>query len=70
MNAVATLIRISDVQLMLSASRSTVYRLLDAGELERVYLGSATRIVDDSVQDYITRLRAQQAPHGLEGRRP
>lgn len=61
--------RISDVQTVLSTSRSTVYRLIESGHLERVYVGSAMRIVDDSVQAYIQRLRAQQAPHGLEGRR-
>ena len=59
--------RISDVQTVLATSRSTVYRLLEAGELERVYLGSATRIVDESVQGFIQRLRGQQAPHGLGG---
>jgi excisionase family DNA binding protein len=59
--------RISDVQSALATSRSTVYRLLEAGELERVYLGSVTRIVDESVQGYIQRLRVQQTPRGLDG---
>jgi len=59
--------RISDVQTVLATSRSTVYRLLEAGELERVYLGSVTRIVDESVQGYIQRLRGQETPHGLDG---
>jgi excisionase family DNA binding protein len=64
---VPTLMRISDVQSVLATSRSTVYRLLEAGELERVYLGSVTRIVDESVQSYIQRLRVQQTPHGRGG---
>jgi excisionase family DNA binding protein len=61
--------RISDVQTVLAASRSTVYRLLQAGELERVSLGSATRIVDDSVQAYIDRLRFKQPACGMDDRR-
>ena len=59
--------RIIDVQSVLATSRSTVYRLLEAGELERVYLGSATRIVDESVQGLIQRLRGQETPRGLDG---
>ncbi len=70
MNAVTTLMRISDVQNVLSTSRSTVYRLIESGHLERVYVGSAMRIVDDSVQDYITRLRTAQASSWSDGRRP
>ncbi len=62
--------RISDVQNVLSTSRSTVYRLIESGKLERVYVVSAMRIVDDSVQNYITRLRTAQATSWSDGRRP
>lgn len=51
------LLRIKDVQSRLSVPRSTVYELIDKGELERVYIASAPRIVDDSVEAYIDRLR-------------
>ena len=52
-----TLLRIKDVQNLLAAGRSTVYELIDRGELERVYIGSSPRIVDTSVESYINRLR-------------
>jgi len=53
------LLRIPDVQKLLKASRSTVYRLVEAGELERVHLGSSARIIDDSVYAFIEKLRTE-----------
>ena len=66
----STLLRIHDVQSVLATSRSTVYRLIEAGHLERVYVGSAIRIVDESVQQYITHLRTSHATSELDGRAP
>jgi len=57
LKVVTALLRIPDVQKLLQASRSTVYRLVDCGELERVHLGSSARIIDDSVYAFIEKLR-------------
>jgi excisionase family DNA binding protein len=57
LKVMTALLRIPDVQKLLQASRSTVYRLVDSGQLERVHLGSSARIIDDSVYAFIEKLR-------------
>ncbi len=51
------LLTIQQVQTQLSLSRSSVYRLMDEKQLERVYVNSAPRVVSDSVDAFIDRLR-------------
>jgi excisionase family DNA binding protein len=51
------LLRIEEAQEQLSVSRSTIYRLVEDHQLERVYIGIAPRIVSDSVDSYIEELR-------------
>ncbi len=57
--AMTSLLRISDAQERLAASRSTVYRLIRNQKLECVYLGSSPRIPDDSLERLIGELRGQ-----------
>jgi len=57
--AMTTLLRISDAQDRLAASRSTVYRLIRNQKLECVYLGSSPRIPEDSLERLIGELRGQ-----------
>jgi excisionase family DNA binding protein len=59
--AMTSLLRISDAQERLAASRSTVYRLIRDRKLECVYLGSSPRIPDDSLERLIDDLRGQHA---------
>lgn len=42
-------------------SRATVYRLIDAGELERVKLGRRALVPAESVRSYVARLSADAA---------
>jgi excisionase family DNA binding protein len=55
--SMTALLRISDVEQRLAMGRSSVYRLIEAGVIERVYVGSSPRIVDESVELYIQKLR-------------
>lgn len=55
--AMTSLLRISDVQTRLAASRSTVYRLIRDRKLECVYLGTSPRITDESIERFIDELR-------------
>lgn len=57
--AMTSLLRISDAQERLAASRSTVYRLIRDQKLECVYMGSSPRIPDDSLERFIGELRGQ-----------
>jgi excisionase family DNA binding protein len=50
--------RVEETARLIGASRSTVYRLLDAGELEAVHIGRAVRITRASTEQYVERLRA------------
>lgn len=61
----ADLLRLSEVESRLSASRTTVYRLIRAGLIERVFIGDSPRVVDESVDNYIEQLR--QTPKSLFG---
>jgi excisionase family DNA binding protein len=51
-----TYISISEVQQTLSVSRSTVYRLIERGELRCVHIGRAVRISSEDVQAFLRRL--------------
>lgn len=48
---------VQEVQDALRVSRSTVYRLLDSGELESIKIGSNLRIITESVTSYVEKLR-------------
>jgi excisionase family DNA binding protein len=45
---------------LLDVSRTTVYALLAAGELESVQIGRSRRIPTDSAEGYVARLRDAQ----------
>ena len=49
------LLRIPQVQFVLSVGRSTVYDLINAGELETVRMGRAIRVTMDSVKAWFNR---------------
>ena len=53
---------IPEAQIILGVSRSTVLRLLDAGELVRVRVGGRTLVDPASIRDYIARNREEAAP--------
>lgn len=53
-----TLLTIPEVGTVLAISRPTVYRLIDAGKLERVHVGAASRITVKSVDSYVESLIA------------
>ena len=46
---------------VLGCGRTLIYELLNAGELEAIKLHRLRRIPADSVNDYVDRLRAEQA---------
>ncbi len=49
------LLRIPQVAFVLSCGRSTVYDLINAGELETVRMGRAIRVTMDSVKAWFNR---------------
>ena len=55
-----TLISIFEFQQMLNISRSTVYRLIERGEIGCVRIGRAVRIPSEDVDAFIQRLRAAE----------
>ncbi len=48
-----TLLTFLEVQDRLRVSRSTVYRLIRAGELDVIHIGAAIRISEESLESYI-----------------
>ncbi|QNT78619.1 helix-turn-helix domain-containing protein [Entomobacter blattae] len=56
------MITIRETQSLLSISRASVYRLIDYGELEKVYILTSPRISLKSIQDYIERQNAKKHP--------
>lgn len=44
----------------LAIRRTSLYRLLDSGELESVHIGRARRIPEDAVDRFIESLRTKQ----------
>jgi excisionase family DNA binding protein len=59
-----SLLTVSEVAQMFRCSPLKVRRLADAGDLERVKLGSLVRITPESVAAYKQRLRDQAAGDG------
>jgi|GEM_PF-5209270 len=53
------LVSMSTASVMLDVSRSTLYRLIAAGELKRVHIDRSARITADSIAAYVARLIAQ-----------
>ena len=62
------LLRIADAAEFLAVSRSTIYALCAAGELQRVTIGRASRIEVDSLLDYISRHRVPHVGGDGDGR--
>ena len=60
----SALISISEFQEMCRISRSTVYRLIERGEIERVNIGRAVRLRREDVDRWMTALSAIQASDG------
>lgn len=52
------LLRTEEAARVLGVSRTTIYRLIDAGEIERVHVIESARITRASIDAYIARLRA------------
>ena len=46
---------------ILGVSRTTVYELIAAGELETVHIGRSMRLPVDTLDDYVERLRRRHA---------
>jgi excisionase family DNA binding protein len=51
------LVRVEEAAHMLSLSRSKVYELLAAGDIEAIAIGRSRLIPVDGLHDYINRLR-------------
>lgn len=47
------LLTLADVQSRLNVSRSSVYRLIRAGELDVVHIGAAIRIREESLDSFV-----------------
>ena len=52
------LLRVPEVCFMLSIGRSTVYELINSGELKAVRIGKAVRVSRGAIDAYVTRLEA------------
>jgi excisionase family DNA binding protein len=52
------LLSIEDAGKALGVGRSTIYGLIDSGDLEVVHIGRAARVPVESVQSFVRRLRA------------
>ena len=52
---------IEEAARLLSLSRSTLYELMAAGELETIKVGRARRVTEDQLQDFIRRHTAAEA---------
>lgn len=62
-----TLLRVRDVTERLGLGRATVFKLINAGELEPLHLGTRTlRIPSDSVDAYIERARKAEKKRATE----
>ena len=51
------LMKVSEVAAELSCGRSTIYELVNNGELNPVYLGRSVRIPADEVASFVAKLR-------------
>ncbi len=54
--------RIESVKLALDVGRSTIYRLIDDGELQTVHIGRCALVTDESLRAYVERLTGVSAP--------
>jgi excisionase family DNA binding protein len=45
---------------VLRISRTKLYELLDAGEIESIHIGRSRKIPADSLRSYVSRLRTEQ----------
>ena len=52
------LLSIEDAGRALGVGRSTIYGLIDSGDLEVVHIGRAARVPVESVQGFVRQLRA------------
>ena len=55
MSTASTLLTIRQAQEGLGVSRSTVYRLIEAGDLQRLYVRTSPRIAEPSLIRYVSR---------------
>lgn len=55
------LLTVKDAAKTLAVSPRTLYQLLDNGSLESVHIGACRRIPAAALEDYVARLRAEQA---------
>jgi excisionase family DNA binding protein len=53
-------VRIPQAAQMLGVGRTTIYTLINSGEIEIIKIGSATVIVVDSLRAYVTRRQLGQ----------
>lgn len=53
-----TLMTVNDAAKHLSISRSSIYRLIRAGELETIHIGRSTRIVRKDLGAYVSSLKS------------
>lgn len=52
------LVTIEEAGKLLCLSRSSVYRLIDSGDIEAVHIGRAVRVPVTALADFVDRLRA------------
>jgi excisionase family DNA binding protein len=46
-------LKVQEVAMLLSVSRATVYRLVDEGRLERVWVGTSIRVPETSLDGFL-----------------
>jgi hypothetical protein len=51
------LVSITDFGAEVGVGRTTAYQLVEAGEVETVYIGARRLVVADSIDNYVERLR-------------
>ena len=51
----------------LSVSRATFYRLVSAGELQVIKLGSRTMVAETELERFVARLQANSGPGAASG---
>ena len=56
------LLRVELAAERLGIGRSTLYQMIRRGEIESITIGSARRIPVEAINDYVQRLREEQAP--------
>jgi excisionase family DNA binding protein len=55
------LLSVEEAGKALGVSRSTVYELINSGDLEVVHVRRSVRVPVDAIHDFVCRLRADQA---------